>query len=91
MLIADGFEPRDVALATLFEDDVNMEFGILVSRESRVYEFELHYGAMGDLKHQLETAFLWGWTEHTDDWHDRPFSDDVRNAIDLLEAESRGQ
>jgi hypothetical protein len=36
---------------------MNMEFGVVVTPDRAVFEFDLHYGT-GDLTHQAETAFV---------------------------------
>jgi hypothetical protein len=35
-----GVDPDRIALATLFPDDTDMEFGIVVTPEQEVYEFD---------------------------------------------------
>ena len=78
------FDPRTVALATLFTDDVDLEFGILVTTEGRVFEFDLRFDREGDLKAQVAAASFTAWTETTDRWRERPFRSDVESAIRLL-------
>lgn len=42
-LAAEGIEPRDAAVGTLFQDDVRMEFGILLSRNGRAFQFTFDF------------------------------------------------
>lgn len=89
LLTERGFSPYEVALATFFPDDTAMEFGVLVTPDHHVYEFELRYGARGDLRQQIAAAYLWAWTDRTDHWRDRPFSDAVETALQLLDVEGQ--
>jgi hypothetical protein len=82
-----GFDPNQVALATLFPDDTNMEFGILVTRDEHVYEFDLIYGK-GDLNHQAASAFITDWRDRTEWWRDTPRRGDIELAVQLLANES---
>ena len=87
LLRARGLDPGQVALANLFPDDTNMEFGIVVTPDGRVYEFDLTYGK-GDLRRQAVTATISDWRDRTADWRDTTDRGDIEAAFDLLSDES---
>ena len=55
LLAAEGIDPDRAAVAALFPDDTDMEFGVVVTTDRRVVEFDLHYGP-GDLSLLQEGA-----------------------------------
>jgi hypothetical protein len=69
-------------LAQLFPDDVDQEFGVLVS-DGRVFTFVMHYARRGDLSEQLRNAAIHEWTDITDHWESSPYRRYVRGAPDL--------
>ena len=87
--LRDVLAERDIdikrsALAAFFPDDTNMEFGIVVSHDKRVYEFEMHYGK-GDITHQIAGATITAWNDRSDRWDSDPFSADIREAMELIQ------
>ncbi len=87
LLAQRGVDPGRSALAISFPDDSNLEFGIVVSEEGEVYEFDFTYGRRGDLQEQTRTGTLTAWDRMTDRWRERPFHDDVEAALGILAAE----
>jgi hypothetical protein len=85
LLTERGIDCGQAALATFFPDDADMEFGVLVTPDRRVYEFDLHYGE-GDLQAQVATATITDWRDRTDWWDSTPHRRDVENALRLLDA-----
>jgi hypothetical protein len=72
-----------VVLAQFFPDDVDQEFGVLVTASRGVFTFVLHYGRRGDLTTQAQTASLHGWDNISDRWESSPYSQYVHEALAL--------
>lgn len=84
LLTERGVDVEHSALAAFFPDDTNMEFGVVVTPDRRVYEFDLHYGK-GDLTQQVAPAQITDWRDRTDWWRDMPRRTDVEDAMRLLD------
>lgn len=82
-----GIDPQQAALAISFPDDSNLEFGILVTPDLDVYEFDFVYG-LGDIKTSIRTGTLAAWNRTTDRWRERPFRADVEAAMAIIDRES---
>jgi hypothetical protein len=78
-----GIDVDQSALAAFFPDDGNMEFGVVVTPDRRVFEFDLHYGK-GDLRQQTDTATITDWRDRTEWWSSTPSRADVEDAFRLL-------
>ena len=78
-----GYEPCDCALPQFFPDGGNLEFGLLVAPDDRVFEFDLVYG-VGDLVAQQASAEIRNWTETSDRWRDQPFRGEVEQELTWL-------
>ncbi len=76
-------DPDHVALAELFPDDTDMEFGTVVVPDGQVFEFDLVYGK-GDLKTAAGTAIIGDWRDRTDWWRDTPFRPQIESAFRFL-------
>jgi hypothetical protein len=85
LLTERGIDCGRSALATFFPDDTDMEFGVLVTPDRRVYEFDLHYGR-GDLAAQVAAATITDWRDRTDWWESTAHRRDVEDALRLLNA-----
>jgi hypothetical protein len=83
LLVERGLDPKVVALAQLFPDDTDMEFGIVVTPGREVFTFDLRYGD-GDLIRQAASSYISEWRILTDWWRDSPYREDVIAAIELL-------
>jgi hypothetical protein len=84
-LLADrDVDASRAALATLFPDDTNMEFGVIVTPDRRVYEFDLHYGK-GDLANQAATATITDWRDRTEWWQSTPHRSDIEDAFRIID------
>lgn len=77
-------DPNTAVLADFFPDDTDLEFGVLLTPEGRVYEFDFTYGPRGDIKSKSATAVISDWSDMTDRWRDRPYRDQVEAALPLL-------
>ena len=84
LLIEDGIDPQCDVLADLFEDDVDQEFGVLVTGGRRVLTFVLHYGRRGDLKTRVADAVIRDWNDVTDWWQASPYRDNVADAMRMF-------
>ncbi len=81
-----GVDPATAVLAECFEDDTMLEFGVVVTSEGEVYEFDFVYGR-GDIKTQLSTGTIHNWERHTFDWRDRPYRSSVGAALEIVASE----
>ena len=79
-----GLDPDHVAIADLFPDDTDMEFGIVVVPDGQVFEFDLVYGR-GDLNTAAATAIIGDWRDRTDSWRDSPFRPQIESAFRFLD------
>lgn len=80
-----GVDVGTDALADLFPDDVDQEFGVIVTARRRVFTFVLHYGRRGDLKSQVADAVIGDWSEITDRWQESPYRANVNVAFVILD------
>jgi hypothetical protein len=83
LLRARGLDPDRVALADFFPDDTDMEFGIVVTPDGHVYEFDFIYGK-GDLATQAGTATISEWRDRSTWWRDTPHRARIEQAFRLL-------
>jgi hypothetical protein len=81
-----GINVESSALAAFFPDDGNVEFGVLVTQDRHVYEFDLHYGK-GDLSAQVRTATITDWRDCSTRWAMTPSKGDVEDALRMLGVE----
>jgi hypothetical protein len=77
-------DPNTAILADLFPDDVNQEFGLLVTADRRVIEFVVYSGRLGDLKRQAADATIGEWKDITSWWDATPHASTIRLALDLV-------
>lgn len=77
-------DPHTAILADLIPDDVDQEFGLLVTEDRRVIEFVLCYGRLGDLKRQAADATIGEWKDITSWWDATPHASTIRVALDLV-------
>lgn len=80
-----GIDTQTALLAQLFPDDVDQEFGVLVTNDRHVFTFVLHYGRRGDLNTQLAMATIPNLDDISDDWQTSPYRRDVHEALALPE------
>jgi len=90
LLAERDIDPQQAVLAECFEDDVHLEFCVLVTPDGGVFEFDFVHGR-GDIKTQLRTGVIANWERHTDDWRDRPYRSSVEVAFGILDEESAGR
>lgn len=76
-------DPQTAVLADFFPDDVDQEFGVLVTRDRRVIQFTVFYGRPGDLKQQAADATIGEWKDITSWWDATPHASTIRAALDL--------
>jgi hypothetical protein len=77
-----GIDPDRWALVAGFPDDTDMEFGVVVTPEHAVYEFDLRYGK-GDLAKRAKAAFVSDWRNITNGWKSKPHRQDIEDALAL--------
>lgn len=80
-----GVDIRSARLAQFFPDDVDQEFGVLVTAERNVFTFVHHYGRRGDLKSQLRASKLADWSDISGTWESSPYRRYVQDALALPE------
>jgi hypothetical protein len=83
LLVERGVDVDRSAMATLFPDDTDMEFGVIVTPDRRVYEFDLHYGS-GDLVEQAATATITDWRDRTGWWESTSSRPDIEDAVRII-------
>lgn len=84
LLAERGLDPDTVALATLFPDDVAQLFGIVVTPEGRVFEFDLDYLDPETRTGRIANGVLCRWEETSVDSPDLNWDDEVREALAFL-------
>jgi hypothetical protein len=85
LLTGYGVDVEADVLADLFPDDVDQEFGVLVTTERRVFTFVLVYGRRGDLNTQAAEAVIREWNEITEWWQASPYHANVGDALRMLD------
>ena len=66
-------------LATSFPDDTSFEFGVVVTKDRRVYQFGLDY-----LHKRVEQGTFTEWLDLTEGYASSPYREEVAAAFDLL-------
>jgi hypothetical protein len=85
LLTEHGVDISTDILADLFPDDVDQEFGVVVTKERKVATFVFHYGRQGDLKAQAATGTIHYWNNISAWWQASPYRAQVEDAIGLLD------
>jgi hypothetical protein len=81
LLTKRGIDPSTTWLVDLFEDDVNFEFGIVLTGDRRVFQLGYTYP-----EGHIEEGELTEWVELTHSWRLTPYSPEIREAFDHLQA-----
>ncbi len=76
-------DPQTAMLADFFPDDVDQEFGLVVTQDRRVIQFVIHYGRLGDLNRQAADAVIGEWKDITTGWESTLHAAAIRAALDL--------
>ena len=84
LLSMKGVDPSTCVLAAFFPDDTNMEFGVVVTPDHHVYEFDLVYGS-GDVAAAVEGAYFGDWRDRTAWWPSTPSRADIEEAMAMLD------
>ena len=87
LLIVQGADPQTDVLADFFSNDVDQEFGVLVTTARRVFTFSMHYGRRGDLNAQVTDASIHEWNEITKLWRSSPYQANVSDAMLMLDGQ----
>lgn len=85
LLPGRGVDVQSDVLADLSPDDVDQEFGVIVTAKRRIFTFVLYYGRRGDLKAQVDAAVIAEWTDITDWWQSTPYRENVNDALQMLD------
>lgn len=73
-------------VATSFPDDLDFEFGILVTPDRRVFQYGYSYRGQAE-----DGGRLTEWRDETDRWQSRPNAADVAAAMAVLDSRSGKQ
>jgi len=84
LLTERDVDSQTAILADFFPDDVDQEFGLVVTQDRRVIQFVLHLGRLGDLKRQAADAVICEWNDITSRWDATPHAPTIRTALDLV-------
>lgn len=85
-----GIDPDAAVLADFFPDDTDLEFGVLLTPDGRVYEFDFTYGPRGDIKTKSSTGVISDWRDMTDRWRDWHHRNQIEAAMPLLGGDDAG-
>lgn len=85
LLAERGLNPDVVALAECYPDDSRLWFGIVVTPDAQVYEFDYDFSGPGDLRRQLANGVFSAWTETTNEWQARAGAESVMAALRFLQ------
>jgi hypothetical protein len=78
LLLGHGIDPAVAVFARSFEDDAQLEFGIIVAPDGRVFEFDYDYRERAEGEGDLTR-----WEEITQRWESRPGAEDIKAAFEL--------
>jgi hypothetical protein len=73
-------EPDKSLLADSFEDDINFEFGILVTHDRRVIQYGFSYSDQS-----FSDGTLTEWNDLTERWNSSPYRSEVSIALEMLD------
>ncbi len=79
LLSERGLALDKLMLASSFPDDTNLEFGIVVTNDRRVYQFAFDY-----LDKPVEQGKFTEWVDLTERHASSPYHEEVAAALDLL-------
>lgn len=77
-----GIDPDTSLLADSFEDDVNFEFGILVTHDRRVIQYGVQYSDPS-----FKDGKLTEWKDITELWSSSPYHREVSAALSILDGD----
>lgn len=75
-----GIDPDTSLLADSFEDDVNFEFGILVTRDRHVIQYGFQY-----FDPSFRDGKLTEWNDLAELWSSSPYRSEVSIALSMLD------
>ncbi len=81
VVLARGFDPETVVLVESCEQGDMSEFGILVYRDKRVYQYALCSATGSWLDGNLVE-----WTDITDRWHSTPYKESIEEGLRLAQS-----
>ena len=76
LLEAKGLQPTTVTVADLFRDDTSLEFGLIVTPDHRVFQFDFDY-----LHKTVPTGVFSEWRDITATWQGSPYQQQVSAAL----------
>lgn len=77
-------DPQTAILADVLPDDVDQEYGLVVTQDRRVIQFVVHYGRFGDLRRQAADAVIMSGATSPRAGMRRPTPPAIQIALDLV-------
>ena len=74
-----GIDPATVIVVDWFPDGQNIEYGIIISQDGDVFEFDYGY----DSGNEQWGSFI-EWTDISDSWRETPHLKDIDVALSML-------
>src|SRR4051812_2169495 len=78
LLVEKGLDPDEVIMAELSFDDDSLEFGLVVTPDHRVFQFDFDH-----LHNAIPTAEFSTWRDLTTSWQNSPYDELVSAAFDI--------
>jgi hypothetical protein len=78
LLETKGLEPSSITVADLFRDDNSLEFGLIVTSEHKVLQFDFDY-----LHKTVATGIFSEWPDITATWRGSPYHREVSAALEV--------
>jgi hypothetical protein len=74
-----GVDPETALVADMFSDDSSLEFGLVVTHDRRVFQFDFDY-----LYRPVEEGVFTAWVELTDHYKTTPYVKRIDAALQML-------
>lgn len=78
-----GIDPDTSLLADSFEDDINFEFGVLVTRDRQVIQYGFQYSDAS-----FSDGKLTEWNDLAELWSSSPYRSEVSTALSMLDEDA---
>ncbi len=78
LLEGKGLEPGTTAVADLFPDDNSLEFGLIVTCDRKVFQFDFDY-----LHKTMAMGIFSEWQDITATWQGSPYKQQVSAALEI--------
>jgi len=75
-----GIDPNRAILADLFRDDPSLQYGLVVTEQGRVIEFDFSWRDRAREQGSFST-----WQDITDEWEHNPWREQISCALAMLQ------